>query len=315
MKTRDVAGCVGTAALLLLASIYIPIAGGLFSLLTPVPVIYYSTKLGTERGVKLVGIILLVAGVIAAATRYAHLLFLCIEFSLLGLIISELFRRKMSIGYTVLLGTGLTLLIGFVVLAVAGLSKNKTPLEMVLAYFRGSLSENIDFYKAMEMNGEDALNAREYLRFLLDTIMKVYPALTVIGTGFVVWINVIISRPLLRIRNLPHPDFGPMDRWGAPETMVWGLIGAGFSLFLPWPSLRSVALNAVMVFLVIYFFHGLSILVFYLNKYRVPSWIRIGVYALILFQQIFAIVLSLAGLFDQWIDLRRIHPKKAEIAK
>jgi len=300
---------------LLLASIYIPIAGGLFSLLTPVPVIYYSTKLGTERGVKLVGIILLVAGVIAAATRYAHLLFLCIEFSLLGLIISELFRRKMSIGYTVLLGTGLTLLIGFVVLAVAGLSKNKTPLEMVLAYLRGSLSENIEFYKAMEMNGEDALSAREYLRFLLDTIMKVYPALTVIGTGFVVWINVIISRPLLRIRNLPHPDFGPMDRWAAPETMVWGLIGAGFSLFLPWPSLRSVALNAVMVFLVIYFFHGLSILVFYLNKYRVPSWIRIGVYALILFQQIFAIVLSLAGLFDQWIDLRRIHPKKEEIVK
>jgi uncharacterized protein YybS (DUF2232 family) len=315
MKTRDVAGCVGTAALLLLASIYIPIAGGLFSLLTPVPVIYYSTKLGTERGVKLVGIILLVAGVIAALTRYAHLLFLCIEFSLLGLIISELFRRKMSIGYTVLLGTGFTLLIGFVVLAVAGLSKNKTPLEMVLAYLQGSLSENIEFYKEMEMNGENALNAREYLRFLVDTIMKVYPALTVIGTGFVVWINVIISKPLLRIRNLPHPDFGPMDRWSAPETLVWGLICAGFSLFLPWPSLRSVALNAVMVFLVIYFFHGLSILVFYLNKYRVPSWIRIGVYALILFQQIFAIVLSLAGLFDQWIDLRRIHPKKEEIAK
>jgi uncharacterized protein YybS (DUF2232 family) len=315
MKTSDVAGCVGTAALLLLASIYIPIAGGLFSLLTPLPVIYYSTKLGTERGVKLVGITLLVAGVIAALTRYVHLLFLCIEFSLLGLIISELFRRKMSIGYTVLLGTSLTLLIGFVVLAVAGLSKNKTPLEMVLTYLQGSLSENLEFYKGMEMNGENALNAREYLRFLLDTIMKVYPALTVIGTGFVVWINVIISKPLLRIRNLPHPDFGPMDRWGASETMVWGLIGAGFSLFLPWPSLRSVALNAVMVFLVIYFFHGLSILVFYLNKYRVPSWIRIGVYALILFQQIFAIVLALAGLFDQWIDLRRIHPKKEEIVK
>ena len=93
------------------------------------------------------------------------------------------------------------------------------------------------------------------------------------------------------------------------------LKGNGFSLFLPWPSLRSIALNAVMVFLVIYFFHGLSILVFYLNKYRVPSWIRIGVYALILFQQIFAIVLALAGLFDQWIDLRRIHPRKEEIVK
>lgn len=300
---------------MLLASIYIPIAGGLFSLLTPLPIIYYSTKLGTERGVKLVGMIILVAGVIAALTRYFSLLFLCIEFSLLGLILSELFRRKMSLGYTVLLGTGFTLLIGFVVLAVAGLSKNRTPLEMILTYLQASLSENLDLYRGMEMNEEVALNAREYLRFLVDAIMKVYPALTVIGTGFVVWINVIISKPLLRIRNLPHPDFGSMDRWGAPEAMVWGLIGSGFSLFLPWPSLRSVALNAVMIFLVIYFFHGLSIVVFYLNKYRVPSWVRIGVYALILFQQIFALVLALAGLFDQWIDLRRIRPKKEEIVK
>ena len=40
-----------------------------------------------------------------------------------------------------------------------------------------------------------------------------------------------------------------------------------------------------------------------------------GIYALILFQQIFAIVLALAGLFDQWIDLRRIHPKKEEIVR
>ncbi len=315
MKTTDVAGCVGTAAFLLLASIYIPLAGGLFSLLTPLPVIYYSTKLGTERGIKLVGMIVLLIGLIAALTRHVHLLFLCIEFSLLGIIISELFRRKMSMGYTILLGTSFTLLIGFVLLAMAGLSKNKTPMEIIFAYLQGSLSQNVEIYKGMEMSKEDALNVREYFRFLIDVLMRIYPALTVIGTGFVVWVNVILSKPLLKIRDLPYPDFGPMDRWGAPEPMVWGLIGAGFSLFLPWSALRSVGLNAVMVFLVIYFFHGLSILVFYLNKYRVPFWIRFGAYALILFQQVFAIVLALAGLFDQWMDLRRIRPKRKQIVK
>jgi uncharacterized protein YybS (DUF2232 family) len=313
MKTIDVAGCVGTTALLLLASTYIPFGGGLFSLLTPLPIIYYATKLGIDQGVKLVGLTLLFAGLIAALTRHVHFLFLCVEFSLLGLVIADLFRRRLSIGYTVLIGTGLTLLIGFVLLAAAGLSENKAPREMVLSYLQGGLGENLEFYKGAETGQENAFNASEYLRFLIDTIMKIYPALTVIGTGFVVWVNVMIGKSLLRRRNLPYPDFGSMDRWGAPESMVWGLIGAGFALFLPWPSLRSVALNAVMVFLVIYFFHGLSILVFYHNKYRVPSWIRLGVYALILFQQIFAIVVAFAGLFDQWIDLRRIHPKKKEI--
>jgi hypothetical protein len=39
-------------------------------------------------------------------------------------------------------------------------------------------------------------------------------------------------------------------------------------------------------------------------------WIRFGVYALILLQQIFVIGVTMAGLFDQWLDLRRIHQKK-----
>ena len=284
------------------------------SLLTPLPTVYYSTKLGIDQGVKLVGMTLLFAGSIAALTRHVHLLFIGIEFCLLGLIIAELFRRRLSIGYTVLFGTGLTLLIGFVLLAVAGLSENKGPMEMVSSYLQGGLSGNLEFYKGVETDRETDFNAAEYVRILIDVIMRIYPALTVIGTGFVVWINVMIGKFLLRRRNLPHPEFGPMDRWAAPESMVWGLIGAGFALFLPWPPLRLVALNAVMVLLVIYFFHGLSILVFYYNKYRVPSWVRLGVYALILFQQIFAIVVAFAGLFDQWIDLRRIHPKKKEIA-
>ncbi|MFH1491258.1 MAG: DUF2232 domain-containing protein, partial [Pseudomonadota bacterium] len=68
-----------------------------------------------------------------------------------------------------------------------------------------------------------------------------------------------------------------------------------------------LAINALIVMLVIYVFHGLSIVLFLLNKYRVPQWMRVGAYFLILFQQIFLIGLCIAGLFDQWIDFRKIH--------
>jgi len=97
--------------------------------------------------------------------------------------------------------------------------------------------------------------------------------------------------------------------------MVWGLIVAGFSLFLSFSSLRLVAVNALVIMLAIYFFHGLSILLFYLNKYRVPQWMRLGVYALIMVQQVLVIAVTMAGLFDQWLDLRRIHQKKPELGR
>jgi uncharacterized protein YybS (DUF2232 family) len=310
MKAHHVLGCVGTAMALLLASVWIPIAGPFFSLLTPLPFLYYSAKLGVSQAVKLTCVSILVTGLIAAITRQSQLIFLCFEFSVLGLILSEIFRRKMSIGTSVLLGTCLLLLMGLLVLAVAGLRKNLGPLEMVYAYLLESLEETARLYTQVGADPEKAGAFQETLKALKEVVALIYPSLMIVGSAFVVWLNVIMSRPLFIKRNLEVPDFGALDRWKSPELMVWGLIAAGFSLFLSFSPLRLVAVNALVIMLAIYFFHGLSVLLFYLNKYRVPPWMRVGVYALIVLQQILVVGVTMAGLFDQWIDLRRIHQKK-----
>ena len=315
MKAHHVLGCVGTAIALLLASVWIPIGGPFFSLLTPLPFLYYSAKLGVSQAVKLTCVSILATGLIAAITRQPQLIFLCLEFSVLGLILSEIFRRKLPIGISVLLGTCLLLLIGLVVLAVAGLRKNLGPMEMVHSYLLESLEETARIYAQVGVDPEKAGEFQEYLEALKQGIALVYPSLMVMGTGFVVWLNVILSRPLFRKGNLEVPEFGALDQWQSPELMVWGLIAAGFSLFLSFSPLRLVAVNALVIMLAIYFFHGLSILLFYLNKYRVPPWMRFGVYALIVLQQFLVIGVTMAGLFDQWLDLRRIHQKKPELGR
>jgi uncharacterized protein YybS (DUF2232 family) len=312
MKLYDVLGCVGTATILLLASALVPLIGPFFSLLTPLPFLYYSTKLGMNEGVKLVCISILVTALVAAFLRYPQLIFLCLEFSLLGLIISEVFRRKWKIGYSVLVATCSVLLIGLIIVAVAGLRKNMGPLEMIYGYMQDSLRQSVDVYGTVGAGSEKAKVLREYLNVVADVISKIYPSLLIIATGFVVWFNIIVSRPLFRLRNLAYPPYGALDRWSSPEIMVWGLIAAGFSLFLSSPHITLVATNALIVMMAVYIFHGLSILLFFLNKYRIPPWIRFGVYFLIVFQQIFVIGLAIAGLFDQWIDFRRLHPRKVE---
>jgi len=174
------------------------------------------------------------------------------------------------------------------------------------------MNETIQTYEDMGWDQEKILQFKEYLKILIDVVKRVYPALMIVGTGFVVWINIVISRPLFRLMNLKYPAFGPMDKWHAPDLMVWGVIASGFTLFLSIPGVKLIAINGLIVMLTIYVFHGLSILLFFLNKYRVPSWLRFGIYFLIFFQQIFLIVLALAGLFDQWVDFRKLHPKKSE---
>jgi len=300
---------------LLPASVWIPVAGPFFSLLTPLPFLYYSAKLGVSQAVKLTCISILASGLIAAVMRQPQLIFLCFEFSVLGLILSEIFRKKLPIGTSVLLGTCLLLIMGLLVLAVAGLRKNLGPLDMVHAYLEESLEQTARIYAQAGVDPGQTVEFQESLNTLKEGLALVYPSLMVVGSAFVVWLNVILSRPLFRRKNLEVPDFGALDRWQTPALMVWGLIAEGFSLFLSFSPLRLVAVNALVIMLAVYFFHGLSILLFYLNKHRVPPWVRFGVYALILVQQILVIGVTLAGLFDQWLDLRRIHQKKPELGR
>jgi uncharacterized protein YybS (DUF2232 family) len=128
-----------------------------------------------------------------------------------------------------------------------------------------------------------------------------------IGTGFAVWLNVVMAKPIFRAKNLDYPEFIPMGQWRAPEGMVWGIILSGFALFLAEGGIKLIALNAFIVMMTVYLFHGLSILLFFLDKFHVPTWVRIGFYLLIIIQQLFLGLLALAGLFDQWVDFRRIH--------
>jgi uncharacterized protein YybS (DUF2232 family) len=304
-------GCVGSAILLLLVPVWIPFIGPFFSLLTPLPFLYYTTKLGLPQGLKVVALTLLIVGLVAKLAGFIQIIFLCLEFSLLGLIISEIYRRKLTFGLTIFWGTCSMLLLGAIFLFLIALTKKMGPLELMLKYFQTNLGEAISAYENRGLSQEDVSQLREYSKLVTNIISMIYPALMITGTGFVVWVNVVISRPLFRMGNLNYPDFGPMDRWHAPEPMIWGVIVAGFSLFLPIHVIKLLAVNALIVMAIIYVFHGVSIVLYFLNKYHIPVWMRIGAYALIILQQIFWVGLAMAGLFDQWIDFRKIYKKAA----
>jgi len=310
MKFTDVMGCVSTAIILLLVSAWIPFIGPLFSLLTPLPFLYYTTKLGPYQGLKIVFLSFLIIGLIAKLAGSMQIIFLCVELGLLGLIISGIFRRGLTFGLTIFWGTTFMLFIGVLFLLLISLSKKMGPIEFILDYFQANLREFINASKDMTLEQEKVLQLQEFSKFLSGFISKVYPSFAIIGAGLVVWGNVIICKPLFRIRNLKYPEFGPMDQWRTPELMVWGFIAAGFASFLTTSTVKLLAVNAIIVMSVIYVFHGISIVLFFLKKYNVNTWVRVGVFLLIILQQLFLVMLALAGLFDQWMDFRKIFKNK-----
>ncbi len=311
MEMRDVLGCVGSATFLLLASSWIPIAGPIIGLLTPLPFLYYSTKLGFSEGAKLVGMAVLAFGLLSIMAGRPHNLLLGTELGLLGLALSQLFRRGFSLGQTIVLGMLIMLFLGFVVLFFIALSRQMGPLEMILQYLQSHLKAALKAYEDMGMPPEKMAEFQAYGNRFVYTISKIYLSLMVVGVGFAVWLNVILARPLFRIGDLPYPHFVNLGRWQAPDGLVWGLIGSGFLILLTSGDIRWIAINAMIIIMAAYVFHGMSIVAFFLNKYHVSTWIRAGIYFLIFIQQVLLVVLALAGVFDQWIDFRKIRPKSA----
>ncbi|MEJ2586107.1 MAG: DUF2232 domain-containing protein [Deltaproteobacteria bacterium] len=309
MKSTDVLGCLGGAAFLLLASAWIPFIGPLLSLLTPLPFLYYATRLGLYEGIKLSAVVVLAIGVTAYFAGRAQIILFALEFSFIGVGLSELFRRNFSLGQTVLWGTTLMSLLGLMSLSFIGLTRNMGPIEMMLNYFHSELNTTLKVYEATDAVSENAIQLEGYVKAFMAILSKIYPSLMIIGTGFALWLNIIIAKPLFRIKGMRYPDFISMDRWKAPDHLVWGVIVSGFALFFSSKPIEFLAINTLIVILAIYLFHGLSIILFFLNKYHVPSWVRIGIYFLIMIQQLFLAVLTLAGLFDQWVDFRKIHKR------
>ena len=310
MNKLDVLGCLGAAAFLLLASAWIPLVGPFFSLLTPLPFLYYTVRLGFYQGIKLAAIAVFAIGLAANLAGQPHTFLFVMEFSIVGIGLAELFRRNFTIGQCLFWATVMMLGVGTIGLFFIGLSRNMGPVEMVLKYLESNLNETIRAYEsANNMAGENALELKVYAQAFISTISWIYPSLMIVGAGFALWLNVIVARPLFRLRDLKYPDFLPLENWRSPDTLVWGLIASGFALIVASGNLRFLAVNALIVILVIYFFHGLSIVLFFFNKYRVPPWIRVGVYFLIIIQQLFMVLLAIAGVFDQWVDFRKIHKR------
>lgn len=300
---------MGWAALVLFASVTLPILGPFVSLLTPIPFLYYATKLGFYRGLKLAVAVVIFIGLVSRFLGQPQIILFSLEFSALGIALSEIFRRKYSIGYTLAAGTLSMVLVGIACLILVGLLRHMGPFEMVQSYLKSNLNEALQMYEGMGLEKEKAIEIQSYGKVLIETIARIYPALLVVGSGFVVWLNVILGRHVLRRTGLAYPLFSDADRWQAPEIMIWGLIASGFSLFLRSDVIKLLAMNGLIVLVTVYLFQGFSILVFFLNKHKAPTWMRGIIWFLLLFQQIFLLVVAMAGVFDQWVDFRKIRKK------
>ncbi|MFH1980513.1 MAG: YybS family protein [Pseudomonadota bacterium] len=295
---------VAFTCMLFALSATLPVAGAVSAMLVPLPLMFYRTKRGRGAAAA-IAVIAFIATAMVMGAQVLDAFFLG-QLLVAGLILGELIQWRLPIEHTVALNCLGVLGIVGAALGIYSLSQGIGLVAMVTDAVRGSLEATLVLYKEMGMSAEYVTRIEDALGQITYVIVRVTPSLMVSSLIFISWANLVIARPLFASRNLPYPDFGRLNRWAAPDFMVWLPIASGMALMLPAKWLKIIGINGLLVASVVYFFQGIAIVSFFFEAKRFPKLLRVMIYALIAVQQILALLVIGLGLFDMWLDLRKL---------
>lgn len=185
--------------------------------------------------------------------------------------------------------------------------------QALIAAVRGTLGSATahadQFYQKL---GLDMSDSREINARVIELTVRLLPALAAIATATAVLFNLALVWRWLGRPGLGYTLFNGLTKWRAPEWMIWLLLATGFGLFIPFAPAKLVASNGFLCVAAIYFCQGLAIMAYYFQALAMPTAARGLIYLITFVQPVLAGLVCLAGVFDLWVDFRRLKPPSQE---
>lgn len=169
-------------------------------------------------------------------------------------------------------------------------------------------------YTAMSDAGADNVRLIEFKESLALRVRMMSQALLSLcfsGMFTLYLLNLVVAKRMFR-PIFPKLNDIKLTNIQLPFFLVWIILSliALFLInyqFLGSTFLNAFCLNFLIVFLMIYFFQGLAVLIVFLDRKNVRGFFRIFVYfTLIFFIEYLGLALALWGLFEHWIDVRKL---------
>ena len=303
---RDIVSGIAITSLIFAISVYMPIIGFICSLFIPLPILFYRSKLGRRTGAIIPIITIMVMITVLGGISIDILFF--VELLLLGFVLSELIELDLSIEKTMLYACGSVIFVGIAGLLFYSNLSDKGIYAFVAEYISKNLKLTLEIYENMGVSQDSIHMISNSLENIKYVLIRIIPALVVASTFFVSWTNLLVAKPILKSRGLFYPSFGSLKIWKAPEFLIWVIIGCGLLLLLPEKTFKIIGLNGLLIMLTVYFFQGIAIVSFYFEKKKFPRVLKVFLYSLIALQQAVLLVIIGLGLFDMWLNFRKLEP-------
>jgi uncharacterized protein YybS (DUF2232 family) len=296
------------AAALFLAGGAVPMFGGIAMLFAPTPVLAYAV--GFPKALwRMAAVVTLAAGLIALAAgpsaAAAYLLTLGLATVVMVLLIER--RRPFE---TIVLCTAAAMLIAGTAVALAICGSPAALAEALRHTLTIAMGRGEKFYKTV---GMDSAIPPELRANIVEATLRLSPALAVLGAAFTALVNLgVFWRLSGRQQRIGSRLFSELVRWSTPDWRIWVLLTTGFGLLIPVAALGTIALDLFVCVAAVYFCQGLAIMAFYFRVLAMPPLARGLIYFVTIVQPVLAALVCAVGIFDLWIDFRRLKPPSQE---
>ena len=152
-------GAILTFTFLLVA--LIPFVGPFVLILTPLPILYYSSRLGRLRGLTVLAVSFLAAYVILDLVAHRAYLSVLLMIGFTGVLLSEVLKRNFSVEKTLLFASLALFCCGTGFVLYHSFRSGIAPWRMVETYVARMIEENIKLYAQMNISDEQVQMIRE----------------------------------------------------------------------------------------------------------------------------------------------------------
>lgn len=199
-----------------------------------------------------------------------------------------------------------------VILTALSIGSDVSAYGQFLSSLDAGITEALNYYRQdNDISAETLVMLETTLHWMQIYIPLIMPSILGSFILALTWFTMVLGNMLLPKSGASAP-WVSYQLWQLSEQIIWLAIGGGLLALLPIQILRTIGINVLVLLSTVYCFQGMSIAVFFMNKWKVPILLRSFFYVMIVFQSFGTILLLIFGIGDIWFDFRKLKQKEVD---
>ena len=295
--------------LFVFSAVFVPLAGPFFLFLLPMVLMLNGIFNGTLKTAVVFLISFSLLLLIAIFMKFDVPAIAVFTMGMSGMLMAQITAKHYSVEKTIIYPSLLIIgAVGFYFIYDA-VALSVSPWQLAKNYITFVVEENVNLYGQLPLKAEDINFIKNNKQTIIKGFIHIFPSLVVIFSIFTIWINLLMGKKYLNRAGAMYPALMSFAGWKLPEKMIWIFIASGALLFIPESGVNFFSFNLFLVVCFLYLLQGLAIISFLFQIKNVPAFFRYFFYFLIAVQQILMIPVIVIGLFDMWVDFRKLLQK------